>query len=174
MRAKLDIGGGARTRTKSLLDWDHLNEPWIVIDLDRSVRPDIVANAESLPFRDGSADEVWASHVLEHFSQNSSSTLLKEWSRVLKIDGKITIYVPNPVEAFHRWSKGQCDMDWLNVVVFGYDPDASPFMAHKCMFFRGSLRNLMSLVGFTSLEYLKARGGARGTWEEFGYRARKG
>jgi len=161
MRLKLDIGGGARR-----------NE-WVVIDLDRSLRPDVVADAQFLPFQDTVADELWASHILEHFRQESSIVILQEWNRVLKAEGKITVYVPNALEAFHRWTHGECEYEWLNIVIFGYDPDASPFMAHKCMFWRGSLRNLLNRADFVSLEYLVARGEARGTWEEFGYRGVK-
>ena len=161
MKIRLDVGGGSPRKG------------WIVIDLDRSLRPDVVADARFLPFRNSVADELWASHILEHFRQEDSIVLLQEWNRVLKQKGKITIYVPNPIEAFHRWSRGECSDEWLNVVVFGYNPDQSPFMAHKCIIWRGSLRKLLNESGFVSLELRSARGGARGTWEEFGYSALK-
>lgn len=48
-----------------------------------------------LPYADNSVDEVYASHVLEHFSHTQRFHVLYEWVRVLKPGGKITICVPD-------------------------------------------------------------------------------
>lgn len=45
-------------------------------------------NANSLPYEDASVDEVYASHVLEHFPYEQTVDVLREWSRVLKPGGK--------------------------------------------------------------------------------------
>ena len=44
---------------------------------------------------DGSVDEIYASHCLEHFSHTKTVDVLKEWYRVLKFGGKAYISVPN-------------------------------------------------------------------------------
>jgi SAM-dependent methyltransferase len=65
---------------------------WINVDPSADVGPDKVGSWESLPFEDGSADEILAEHVLEHTSDVAKA--LKETHHVLKIGGKARIIVP--------------------------------------------------------------------------------
>lgn len=67
----------------------------ITVDIDESKHPDIVGDARYLPIEDCFADVVFASHLLEHFSFRETINILKEWTRVLKIDGRMVIIVPN-------------------------------------------------------------------------------
>ncbi|MHA1632581.1 MAG: methyltransferase domain-containing protein [Candidatus Freyarchaeota archaeon] len=53
----------------------------------------IVADAQSLPFRSGSIDEMFAGHVIEHLED--PIRFLKECERVLKRGGMVTIVTPN-------------------------------------------------------------------------------
>ena len=47
-------------------------------------------------FTDQTFDELYASHILEHFDYNGPlQKALKEWHRVLKPDGKLYISVPD-------------------------------------------------------------------------------
>lgn len=48
--------------------------------------------ADKLPFKDGTLDWVFSSHLLEDFLD--WRPLLKEWSRVLKRNGKLIILIP--------------------------------------------------------------------------------
>ena len=67
----------------------------ITVDMDESKHPDILADARDLPIEDCFADVVFASHLLEHISFRETISTLKEWIRVLKIDGRMVIIVPN-------------------------------------------------------------------------------
>lgn len=89
-------------------------EQWreIRVDFDPEVKPDIEADLRHLPFPDDYADSVWASHVLEHFTELEANTILEEWRRVLKPNGSIVVVVPNLVcekmrQAFQREDLGQ-------------------------------------------------------------------
>lgn len=44
---------------------------------------------------DGSVEEIYASHCLEHFSHTKTEQVLKNWRRVLKKGGKAFIAVPD-------------------------------------------------------------------------------
>jgi predicted SAM-dependent methyltransferase len=44
---------------------------------------------------DNSVDEIYASHVLEHFSHNEVFNVLGDWARVLKPGGRMRVAVPN-------------------------------------------------------------------------------
>lgn len=72
------------------------------LDLDPEVKPDIVADARMIPEPDGKYDVVYASHVLEHFGFKWTKNIIREWLRVLKINGQIVITVPNLVWASKR------------------------------------------------------------------------
>ena len=57
---------------------------------------DVVADiTERLPFDDGAADVLYASHILEHFSHADVPTLLADWRRVLRPGGQLLIAVPD-------------------------------------------------------------------------------
>ncbi len=46
-----------------------------------------------LAYKDESVDEIYASHVLEHFPYNKTQEVLNDWVRVLKPGGRIRIPV---------------------------------------------------------------------------------
>lgn len=52
-------------------------------------------DAAQLPYEDGTVDEIYACHVLEHFPQNEVVSVLKEWCRVLKPGGRVKVAVPD-------------------------------------------------------------------------------
>lgn len=54
-----------------------------------------VSDVRKLPFEDGSVDELAARHLIEHFTRYEVGEVLKEWCRVLKPGGIITIWCPN-------------------------------------------------------------------------------
>lgn len=51
--------------------------------------------SQPLPFEDGSVDEIYASHVLEHIPYTQTVPVLREWARVLKPNGIMRIAVPD-------------------------------------------------------------------------------
>ncbi len=61
------------------------------VNLDRKSGQEIYP----LDYPDNSADEIRASHVLEHFSHKQTMDVLTEWLRVLKPGGVMKIAVPN-------------------------------------------------------------------------------
>lgn len=57
---------------------------------------DVVADiTERLPFDDGAADVLYASHILEHFSHADVPALLTDWRRVLRPGGQLLVAVPD-------------------------------------------------------------------------------
>lgn len=82
---KLHIGGLKR------------HKGWEVLNAVPGSHVDHVGNAKDLSrFEDGTFDQVYASHVLEHFSYNGDlEVVLKEWFRVLKPGGTLFVSVPD-------------------------------------------------------------------------------
>ena len=90
---------------------------FINIDIDPRVKPDMLANCLHLPFEDDSVDEIYAGHLLEHTTPEEEA--LKEWHRVLKKGGKITITVPDVEKAIFLYKSNELGLDMVNQVVFG-------------------------------------------------------
>jgi len=65
------------------------------IDIAAGPHIENVAPAWSLPVPDGSADEIYARHVFEHFSPAEAERVLLEWKRVLKPGGTVHIILPD-------------------------------------------------------------------------------
>jgi len=57
---------------------------------------DVVASVDKLPFKDGELDCVVARHILEHVVNLVEN--LREWSRVLKVGGRLIIAVPDETQ----------------------------------------------------------------------------
>ena len=56
-------------------------------------------------FEDNTFDMIYASHILEHYPRNDVERVLKEWVRVVKVDGTIRISVPSFKSAVEIYGK---------------------------------------------------------------------
>jgi len=81
-------------------------EGFVNIDADPNYG-DCVADITHLPYEDGSIEEIFASHILEHFDWTEVDAVLDEWIRVLKPEGCITIVVPDCVQSAHMVAEGR-------------------------------------------------------------------
>lgn len=75
-------------------------EGWVNIDY----RPDvatIVADCSTLPVRSGTAAEIRALDLLEHFPHDRTQRILAEWRRALTPAGTLTVKVPNIAALAH-------------------------------------------------------------------------
>lgn len=88
MKTKIELGIFNNPQTN--------HEDWIWQDILPLDNVDIVCDTRSLPMiKDNSMDEVFASHLIEHFFFNEVGSVLNEWLRILKPNGKLTIKVPD-------------------------------------------------------------------------------
>lgn len=92
-------------------------EHFINIDIDPRVNPDLVADSLNLPYEDDSIDEIYAGHLLEHTTPDEEA--IKEWHRVLKKGGKITITVPDIEKSLKLYKDDEISLELLNQVAFG-------------------------------------------------------
>ena len=85
MTRKLHIGG------------EHAHPDWEIFNIQKGPNVDHIGDAKDLSrFEDETFDELYASHVVEHFDYNGQLLgVLKEWYRVLKPEGKLYISVPD-------------------------------------------------------------------------------
>lgn len=98
---------------------------------------------DGTPVPDACADEVYSSHLLEHFSFREVEGVLREWVRVLKPGGRLRVAVPD----FTHIAKahlGRSSEPYLSHL-FGSQGHSDDF--HRCAFDRQSLANLLRTVG---------------------------
>lgn len=105
-----------------------------------------------LNYKDGSVDEIYASHVLEHFAQDQIQHVLTDWVRVLKPGGRLRVAVPN-----FRWCVEKY-LEGAEVPIGGYimggQTDADDF--HKALFDEAGLRWQLEKAGLFGIQNWKS------------------
>lgn len=106
-------------------------------------------------FAGDSVDEVYASHVLEHFPHGQTLDVLKEWTRVLKPGGWLKIAVPDFewIVSRRRPEYGISE-DLLQAYLFGGQTDENDF--HKAVFTPEKLRRLLNQCGLVNIRPWKS------------------
>lgn len=95
-----------------------------------------------------SVDEIYASHILEHFKKTETMDVLKEWNRVLKKGGILWLAVPDfdrLIEIYIR--SGRVLTTWLSHILNG-DQDM-PTAFHYANFSYAMLAGYLSIAGFS-------------------------
>jgi len=99
-------------------------------------------------FKDESIEEIYASHILEHFSHTRTADVLKEWRRVLQTGGILKLAVPDFRRAIDIYLK--CGMkDWI--VYFLYGDQGYEGANHYCAFDEGRLKCILESIGFCDI-----------------------
>lgn len=99
-------------------------QDYISVDLysDADVHWDLT---QPLPLDDGDVDNIYASHVIEHFDKHEWKKISKDWARVLKSGGTIEIHCPDIIQACLTVA---ADIDRLNII---YGNQDTPGEYHK-------------------------------------------
>lgn len=98
-----------------------------------------------MPFDDNSVDEIYTSHTLEHIHHSLHPQVLKEWVRVLKPGGTISIAVPDIDAWIAEYAQGKVGMATLRAFMHG--DSLSPENHHVTLFNAETLRAAMRQVG---------------------------
>lgn len=122
------------------------------VDVMRTQGVDVIDDIRALKkFPNGSAREIYACHVLEHFAHDEITPILKRWFEVLMpggvirisvpdIDRIVKIYADNPV---HFNTPG--NSPWIGLI---YGGQSTPYDYHKTGFNFCWLKHLMEQCGF--------------------------
>lgn len=133
---------------------DMILEGYVNCDL-YNPKADIKCDVRSLPFDDDSAEEVYASHLIEHFDIKEAFEVLKEWRRVLKTDGVLVIETPDLynlcVKFLNTFTNN--DFRYRYDVLYGFF-FAKPWIegeVHKFLYEEGQLRWMLKQTGFRDI-----------------------
>ena len=123
------------------------------INIDRYSRySQIKTSAERLPFKDGSVEEIYASHIIEHLAPSALNDTLNEWCRVLKPGGQIVLRCPNFELYLREWLEGDdaYRQGWGIINVLGFSNRGAGYI-NRNGFTVMQLRKLMDAKGFRTI-----------------------
>ena len=146
-------------------------EDYLNVDSRALPDVDIVADISSLPFGPSEVDEIFSSHVLEHFPQEQlRRQLLPYWTSLLKKGGVFVAIVPDADAMIQKYAKGDYLYNDLREVFFGaqdYDGDF-----HFNMFIPEQMKDLFIEAGLSNFEVI-VRGRQNGACLEMEVRGYK-
>ena len=117
---KLNIGCGTVKR-----------EGYINVDSNPAVNPDITATVPPIPAESSSVDHIYASHFLEHLTNEAAAEFMAEAWRVLKVGKTVEIIVPyvlshdgwqDPThKSFWVWERALYFTNHMRHLKYGYE-----------------------------------------------------
>ena len=146
----LHVGGGGGP----LPDWAQ-GVVESTLDIDPKHNPDIVASVTDMG-KIGKYDFVYSCHVLEHVYPHEARIALKEMYRVLRDGGTNIVIVPDlegvkPTRdvVYESPAGPVCGLD----IIYGMASliEENPYMAHKCGFTMGLLKDEFKRAGFKKI-----------------------
>ena len=121
---------------------------WVNVDIEGD--QDVIADIMDLPFDDGSVDEIQAIHVFEHIHRLDIPSVLKEWKRVLKQDGKLVLEMPSLDKITENLHNGEQNTRLTVLGLFGDPRYRNPHMEHKWCWSQDELAEQMKASGFNA------------------------
>jgi len=128
---------------------------WISVEAVKEFAPDLVHDLlKPLPYGDGVIDEILAKDLLEHFDKYMRYIVFYDWARVLKVNGVITLEVPNFKKLVFRYFK--FGFDKFVDMVFGENMIRSQTYSghygnHKWGYSKETLTDFLRLFGIEPL-----------------------
>lgn len=126
---------------------------WTNVDLSTSphIKTDIVCDATDMSehFKPGTVDEIFSSHLVEHFDPKQVDKAMKHWYELLKPGGKLGIVVPDFKHICEGYLNGDISLEQVNMeYIYSYVQESH----HKYMYDQASLFELMNKYGFKDIK----------------------
>jgi predicted SAM-dependent methyltransferase len=163
MKTFLHVGCGPKQKAQTTRGFNQQGWHEIRLDIDVSVKPDVVGTMTSMPaVQTGSVDAVFSSHNIEHLYPHEVPLALSDFLRVLNDDGFVVITCPDLLcvcrlvaddkltEAAYNSPAGPiAPID----ILYGHRTSMAAgnlYMAHRCGFTEKVLRATLQACGFTA------------------------
>jgi len=122
------------------------------ISIDGATYPHIQSHdITKLNFEDNSVDLIYSSHVLEYFDRVEVLGVLNEWKRVLKSNGILRLAVPDFESMVKLYLNNGYQLESFLGPLYGKMPMDDMTIYHKTTYDFNSLKNVLELVGFGSV-----------------------
>jgi predicted SAM-dependent methyltransferase len=116
---------------------------------------DVVAEVDRLPFLPGEVEEIFSSHLLEHFPQEQlRRELLPYWRSLLKLGGILRCVTPDAEAMIHEYEAGRYSYRNLREVLYGAQEHEGDF--HFNIFTSSYICDLFQKAGFRNVRIVAA------------------
>lgn len=119
------------------------------VDLFSSIRADLYADVQCLPFDRGRFDLIYACHVLEHVHRNAVIATLTHWRDLLVPGGVLRLAVPNFEAIVEHYQKTQKLQDLIGLLYGGQN---HPMNNHFIAFDTKTLCKALLDAGFKATD----------------------
>lgn len=123
---------------------------FIGVDIIRTPAVSVQTPAWDLPYSPSTIAEIYTSHMIEHLTPEQQDRALREWHRVLKVGGKLTIRCPNfelyVKEYIGATEDQRFENPWYLRNIFGWRNKPGQF--HYDGFTVGRFRRVLPHYGF--------------------------
>ncbi|MEN6464606.1 MAG: methyltransferase domain-containing protein, partial [Syntrophaceae bacterium] len=127
-----------------------LKEGYVNIDLHYP-GADEKMDDRALGYSVNSVDEIYSSHLLEHFGKYEVPAALKEWFRVLKVGASLNMLLPSLEWCLKNWLDNPKDREGFALsTIFGLQTSEGEY--HKTGFTKDSLKRLLKDAGFSGIK----------------------
>jgi ubiquinone/menaquinone biosynthesis C-methylase UbiE len=164
MQSFLHVGCGPKHKDRTTVGFNYDNWREIRLDIDESVKPDIIATMTDMSsVAPASVDAVFSSHNIEHLYPHEVPVALQEFWRVLNDDGFAVITCPDLQSVCALVSADKLTEPAYQSgvgpiapidILYGHRPAMARgnlYMAHRCGFTRRVLAATLQGVGFKSV-----------------------
>ena len=125
-------------------------EGYINVDMRDLPNVDIVADVLHLPFRMGEVDEIYTSHLIEHFtSMQMLKEILPYWYGLLKKGGVLVAILPNIGYMAKEYAKGNIPFEQLAEVISGGQEYEGNY--HLAVYDEKKIEGMMKEIGFREI-----------------------
>jgi predicted SAM-dependent methyltransferase len=127
------------------------------LNVDQRALPqvDIQADVLKLPVDGNTVKEIYAEHLVEHFTlQQLRQAVLPYWRDCLQTNGVLTLVAPNADAMIRAYADQQIDFQQLSTVLMGMQEYDGDF--HYALLSPESLSKLLQEAGFQSVEIVEA------------------
>lgn len=134
---------------------------WKVFNIQPGAHVDFIGDCTDLSrFENGTVDEIYASHVLEHLGYlDEMPQALKEFRRVLKPGGRLLLSVPDLEVLCRLFLDERLDMEnRFHVMRIMYGGQMDPHDYHKVGMTRDFMADYLTVAGFREIERVESFG----------------
>lgn len=147
---------------------------FVNIDESEEVEPDLVVGAEDFlrSCEDGTVDEIYAGHFLEHIEYEDGQRVLRECLRVLRSGGKIGVVVPDTEVLMKLYVSGKMA---LHLICEQFLYSTVQPSRHRWSYDPQTLRKALEEAGFVTTKQIDRERDLRGwpAWWQCGWDAEK-
>jgi predicted SAM-dependent methyltransferase len=129
--------------------WRNFGPQWIHIDGGDYEHLDFKSITNLSQFENNSVDLIYCSHVISYFDRQEIIDVLKEWNRVLKVNGTLRIAVPNFSEMANLYINKNIDLNKFIGPLYGKMKMGDQFIYHKTVYDFNSLKFILESCNFT-------------------------